>query len=83
MKNCKKCGACCISGCCPEGIENEFGLCEYIKIVDNKTILCKKVVDKNYLNITIDEGCILQEYPDVYEIYIKKRDEFIKSNNVY
>lgn len=78
MKKCKKCGACCVIGCCPEGIEDKNGYCVYMKIIDNDTILCQLILDNKAKHITIGKGCFLQTNHNIYKYYLKGRNLYIK-----
>ena len=68
---CTRCGICCLSGVCPEGQEDENGMCTYLIIEDDKTI-CKLVRDNLTNTISIGEGCVLKKCTEYYNYYLDK-----------
>lgn len=70
LHNCKRCGYCCLSGCCSRGIESsKTSVCKFLKINDDMTTSCAHVDNGDSNGISIGLGCVLQSIPDVYSYY--------------
>ena len=62
MKTCIRCGLCCMSGTCSEGVDDDdTGVCKFLIIHDDDTTSCKLVVNNTHKVITIGQGCVLRE----------------------
>jgi len=78
---CVRCGACCISGCCHEGIETEDSVCKFLIINDDLTTSCKLVLKNKHKNISIGKGCVLQKSDEIYKYYLDRANDYKKYNN--
>ncbi len=80
MYECNRCGACCISGPCQSGIENDDGVCKFLIINKDNTTSCEKILDgtMNLNHIGLNKGCNLQKLPDIY-LYYKNQANSYKS----
>ncbi len=64
-------------GCCSEGIENDEGICKFLKINDDNTTSCELVIKNNYKNISIGKGCVLQNDERIYKYYLTNAKQYI------
>jgi hypothetical protein len=67
---CNRCGICCLSGSCPEGIEDaRTGVCKFLIVHANKKTSCQLVLERKNVAITIGQGCVLKQHPIIYSYY--------------
>jgi len=80
---CTRCGACCISGPCSSGIENENGVCKFLEVHKNRTTSCQLVVDHkiDFKKISLNGGCAYFHYfkdcDYLYNRIRESRDRYI------
>lgn len=67
---CVRCGVCCSSGVCSNGVEDDRGLCDYL-ILSKNNASCKLLLENkiNPKDIGIGVGCILRQIPFVFQYY--------------
>lgn len=70
--HCKRCGLCCILGCCTMGTEDpETDICKHLIINTDLTTTCSLLLHKTVtpLQIGISKGCIIRTFSNGPEIF--------------
>jgi hypothetical protein len=85
MIKCIRCGICCVSGTCSEGVDDdETGYCKFLTIHDDDTASCQLIVNNTYKTITLGQGCVLREsdlaYRMVCDMYLPHKNRLKKNN---
>jgi len=64
-------------GPCSYGIENDFGICQFLLIHEDGTTSCKLLIEGKVKpeDIGIGKGCILRSSPEIYNYYKNRFEE--------